>query len=188
MFLHLVAHLQPWDCLGSLLGLPRGACHRKWAQICARAPATSPGSAEALPGDAGVVFASWGRIFTAEGALWPPLFVPYHLPGVGGLKGKNHNCGSCEKIVDFPNFLIDPPRPILIPHPLYWSPKLYIDPPASCSISPNPSSSFNSYPMHMNYISSESKKSDLQDGVFYLSFCWLLFTEIVIYHWVTNFH
>ena len=54
-----------------------------------------------------------------------------------------------------------------------WSPKLYIDPPASCFTSPSPSSSFNYYPMHMIIYHPKAKKSDLQDGIFYLSFCWL---------------
>ena len=39
-----------------------------------------------------------------------------------------------KKLVDPPEFLIDPPRPILIHQHLYWSPKHYIDPLSSILI------------------------------------------------------
>jgi hypothetical protein len=48
----------------------------------------SPGSAEALPGDAGVVFMFCCRYLMAEGALRPPLFVSHHPTVMGGPEGQ----------------------------------------------------------------------------------------------------
>jgi hypothetical protein len=56
---------------------------RSGAYMCAR---SSSGSAEALPDNAGVVFAFPGRVSTPEGVSEPPLFVPYQPTVVGGLK------------------------------------------------------------------------------------------------------
>jgi hypothetical protein len=53
---------------GSLSGLPRGRLHRDRAQLCARSSSTSPERAEALPDDAGVVFAFYCKLSTSEGA------------------------------------------------------------------------------------------------------------------------
>jgi len=44
----------------------------------------SPGSAEALPGDANVVFVPFDEIIDVEGALGPPLSIPHDPKGVGG--------------------------------------------------------------------------------------------------------
>src|SRR5712691_1420743 len=46
----------------------------------------SPGSAEALPDDASIIFVFFGKAFTAEGALGPPLFIPSHPMALGSLK------------------------------------------------------------------------------------------------------
>ena len=43
-----------------------------------------PGSAEALPGDADMVFAFALQNAMAEGVLGPPVFVPHHLTVIGG--------------------------------------------------------------------------------------------------------
>jgi hypothetical protein len=54
--------------------------------IYTRSMPTSPGSAVALPGDAGVVFLFGGELSMEEGALRPPLFVLHHPTPMGGLK------------------------------------------------------------------------------------------------------
>ena len=58
------------------------------------------------------------------------------------------------------------------------TPKFWIDPPASWIISPRPSSSFNSDPNRLKHTSFKREKSDLQDGVIYLWFCWHLFVKM----------
>ena len=52
-----------------------------------------PGSTKVLPDNTSVVFVFFGKKFTPEGVLGPPLFVPYCPMEVEGKK--NHVCGSC---------------------------------------------------------------------------------------------
>ena len=51
---------------------------------CTQSAALLPGSAEALPGDADMVFAPFDKIIDIEGALGPPLSVPHHPRAMGG--------------------------------------------------------------------------------------------------------
>ena len=70
--------------------------------------------------------------------------------------------------------MVDPPPLVLIPWALGWSPSQELIP--TCwRNSPNPCSSLNSEPNRTRHIPFESKKSDLQDGIIYLSICWHLF-------------
>jgi len=88
VYLPLPPPLWTWNFPGSPSGLPGGWRDQNRVHNCTRSPATSPGSAEALPDDAGVVLAFFCAIVAPGEALRPPVFVLYHPMGVGDLRGQ----------------------------------------------------------------------------------------------------
>jgi len=67
---------------------------------------TSPGSAEALFGDAGGIVVFWCRFSVAWGGLGLYLIVPWTALVLGGLKGQETRGWSKATRVIFPFWLI----------------------------------------------------------------------------------